>query len=83
MVAIGCIAAAAHSNPSYSPGDANMHSHVIRGSLRGPTRVIPPNGISIGSAVLEGSRLYQTQTVRPQRSAYDMHAMRPKNQRGQ
>jgi len=33
MVAIGCIAAAAHIDPSYSTGDASVHPHLIHSSF--------------------------------------------------
>ena len=50
MVATARVAAAAQIIPSYSPVDANVQSHLIQWFI-GPTRVCPPNNISIGSAV--------------------------------
>jgi len=46
--------------PSYSPGFANIHPSPSNMCFLGPTRVHTANGISIGSAVLQGSRSWQT-----------------------
>ena len=60
-----------------------MLSHLMHGSLS--TRVCPSHDISIGSAVLQGSPAYPTQTYRRTHGPCHainsaVRAMRPKNE---
>ena len=52
MVATARIATVAEIIPSHRSGGTNMHYHPIHGSLDPHESLPPPNGISIGSAVV-------------------------------
>ena len=63
MMALARIAAAVQIVAcSYLPGHMHVHLHFVHCCSQWLTCVCPPNGISIGSAVLQGSRLCPTHT---------------------